>query len=153
MDNDFVLDMNDENLVNKLKFAMVAAGGSSAYRNDQERPYNGQPQTDHGERGKTEVCGLTMRDIADCFVQGFLAASGISELADKTIALDTDEANYKTGDWRYEDVYKIKNDLDPQAVIQMAMCFVEKYMGIFPNVGKIELKDILGEEFLTTTST
>jgi hypothetical protein len=146
MENDFVLDMNDEDLQKKLEFASVAATGSSAYRNDRERPYNGQPQTDHGERGKTEVRGLTIRDISDCFVQGFLAASGVSELADKTISLDTDDASYKKGDWRYEDVYKIKTDINPQAVIGMAMCFIEKYMGVFPNVGKIELKDILGED-------
>lgn len=39
------------------------------------REYVGQPHTDSGERGKTEVKGITMRDIVDCFVLGCFDAS------------------------------------------------------------------------------
>jgi len=35
---------------------------------DRNRKYTGQPHTDYGERGKTQVEGLTMRDVCDCFL-------------------------------------------------------------------------------------
>lgn len=140
--SDFLINADDKDFNQKLEFAMLATTGSSVYRNDRERPYSGQSQTDHGTRGKTEVRGLTMRDIADCIVQGFLAASGKQELQDKVFPKDDFEKTYKKGDWRYEDVYKIEMDIDPQAVIQNAMCFIESYMGIFPNCGKINLQEI-----------
>jgi hypothetical protein len=142
LDEDTLIDMSDPNFGEKLEFAMVAIIGSSTYRNDRERPYNGQSHTDHGERGKTLVEGLTMRDVADCIVQGFLAASGNTELYRKTIPMDEDDIDYKTGDWRYEDVYKIPTNIDPQAVIQNTMCFIEKYMGIFPNVKPFKMEDL-----------
>ena len=106
-------------------------------KNDRSRPYNGQPHTDFGERGKTLVKGLTMRDISDCIAQGFLAASGDNELYEKTSSRSSDEASYHKNNWEYNDLYKINaNDLDPMAVIQSATCFIEAYMGIFPNIGK-----------------
>ena len=108
-------------------------------KNDRNRPYNGQPHTDFGERGKTLVKGLTMRDISDCIAQGFLAASGNNELYEKTSSRSPDEASYHKNNWEYNDLYKIEVDgLDPMAVIQSAMCFIEAYMGIFPNVGNLK---------------
>lgn len=144
MINDCILN-SEEIDSNKLEFAIRATAGSSNYRNDRERPYTGQPQTLHGKRGETEVSGLTMRDISDCILQGFLSASGVSGLARKTFPLSSDDVRYTKGDWRYDDVYLIPPDYDPQAVIQMAMCFVEKYMGIFPNIGTLSYRDIIEE--------
>lgn len=49
-----------DNLIEK---AMADCQGDSAFRMDRDRPYNGQTHTDYGERGKTFVDGLTMRDV------------------------------------------------------------------------------------------
>ena len=84
---------------------------------DRNRPYDGQWHTDQGERGKTLVDGLTMRDIADCVVMGFLAAGG-SYPEDPT----------------YGDMYKVEEAPSPFALVQNTMCNVEKMMGIFPNI-------------------
>lgn len=91
-----------------------------------DRPYDGQPHTDEGERGKTLVEGLTMRDVCDCMAMGLLDASGIPELQD---AVDR-------GIWTYGDLYKLE-DLDPVAAIQNMACRIEMMMGIFPNVPKL----------------
>lgn len=87
--------------------------GDTAMMAHRERPYLGQPQTDHGERGKTEVKGLTMRDVGDCIARGF--AESLTE-----------------GDeW----------DFDEHAMIQNATCNVEKMMGIYPNIPPLIFDD------------
>jgi hypothetical protein len=96
---------------------------------DPQRPYDGQPHTDQGERGKTFVNGLTFRDVCDCFVIGWLQASGRSSLAESGAA-------------SYNDVYEpgVKmdgspdDDIDPLAVMQNMACEMERRMGIFPNL-------------------
>ena len=55
-----------------LKDAFDECDGSTAYSNDRNRPYDGQAHTDNGARGSVQVKGLTIRDITDCFVKGFL---------------------------------------------------------------------------------
>lgn len=87
---------------------------------DRTRPYNGQPWTDGGERGMTEVKGLTMRDLRDCFIRGCFSASGL------------EPSKYP------KSVYELDfNQMDIIAVSQNMLCWVEKYMGIYPNVPKI----------------
>ena len=144
-----VIDSKDENFEDKLNFEIWSTGSSSDYRNDRKRPYNGQRHTDQGERGKTIVEGLTMRDIADCFIQGFLSASCDPILQNKTFEIHKDaKTKYASkGTWRYQDVYKIKMDIDPLAVVQNALCFVEYYMGIFPNVNEAEAEKAMRELF------
>jgi hypothetical protein len=108
--------------------------GSSAYSNDRNRPYDGQSHTDDGTRGKTEVLGLTFRDLKDCFVKGALLASGHQHngIYYKKI---------KNESWLHDDVYELDWDgLDPIAVWQNMSCEIEKTMGIFPNVPKLEEK-------------
>jgi hypothetical protein len=101
-----------------MKWAMAEIQGSSAYSLERDRPYDGQPHTDQGERGKQLVAGLTMRDVADCMVLGFLDAAGIER--ERPIR---------------DDIYTIDlPDIDPGAVIQNALCHIEKMMGIYPNV-------------------
>lgn len=100
-----------------MKWALSDIQGSTAYSMDRDRPYNGQPHTDKGERGKTIVSGLTMRDVADCIVLGFLDAGGIYR--ERPI---------------WDDVYSIEEELDYIAVVQNALCHIEKMMGIYPNV-------------------
>ena len=114
------MDFNDE-----LNFMFAEADGSTAYSMERDRPYDGQAHTDSGLRGKAEVKGLTIRDIADCIVRGFLDSSGM-ERRDNPI---------------WDDVYKITNDLDYIAVVQNATCWIEKYMGIYPNINKDETEE------------
>lgn len=98
---------------------------------DPERPFDGQPHTDQGERGKTEVKGVRFRDLADCFVLGFLEATGSYELA-------------QSGTASYNDMYESHEndpDFDPMAVIQNMLCHVERRMGIYPNVPKLTSSD------------
>ena len=90
---------------------------------DRHRQYSGQPQTSLGDRGKTEVKGVTFRDVRDCFIIGAFKASGLGE------------DNYP------ESVYSLPWDkMDIIAVIQSASCEIEKRMGIYPNVSPLGYK-------------
>lgn len=115
--------MEDINEFNKtLKWAFAEVQGSTAYSMDKNRPYDGQDHTDQGERGKTIVQGLTMRDIADCIVKGFLACGGVHR--ENPI---------------YDDVYGFNlDDIDPIAVVKNATCNIEKLMGIYPNIESLQ---------------
>lgn len=108
---------------------------------DPQRPFTGQPHTDQGERGKTMVTGLTFRDVCDCFVVGWLMASGRSSLAE-------------SGTASYNDVYEPgintntgepDHDIDPLAVMQNMSCEMERRMGIFPNVPPLSPRSAPGE--------
>jgi len=89
------------------------------------RPYSGPVQTAYGERGKTLVTGLTMRDIADCYVMGVLLSSYPAPEYGKVA----------DGTWEPNDLYALDlNKLDPVAIQQNMSCCIEKMMGIYPNV-------------------
>lgn len=93
---------------------------------DHERPYNGQPHTDHGERGKTEVRGVTFRDLYDAFVTGFFLASRVPE------------------DQRGS-IYELDlNRIDVLAAWQNMSCEIERRMGIYPNVPPLEVNEEQG---------
>lgn len=131
------IKMGDEGWEKELRFCLSTLDSSSDYRNDRERPYNGQPHTDEGERGKQLVAGLTMRDIRDCFVKGLLRCCGTDQpgLYEK-VGKNT---------WRTMDVFKIDlSKLDPLAVSQAMNCEIEKMMGIFPNCKPIDIDELLG---------
>ncbi len=115
---------NENDFTNDLRWAIAETSGSTAYDMARNRPYDGQPHTDSGKRGETAVEGLTMRDVADCIVRGFLAAGG-SERENPI----------------WDDVYTITGDLDYIAVVQNTMCWVERYMGIYPNVPELKHLD------------
>lgn len=136
------LEQDDKDFENKLNFALSTDGSSSDYRNDKDRPYNGQPWTDGGVRGKQEVKGITMRDIHDCLIQAMLISCTDEKLADKVFEISDDSDIGKgtkyaaKGTWRKQDVYKIDfKKVDPIAIVQNLTCFIEHYMGIYPNVG------------------
>mgnify|MGYP001561978832 FL=1 len=122
-------DPDDPQVVAEELASMLRSGqGSTRIRNDRERPYDGQPWTDNGIRGATLVEGLTMRDVVDCLVQGFLLSSGPGEPYSKAI----------NGTWIQEDIFKVDlHSLDPMAVAQNMLCCIERYMGIFPNIPKV----------------
>lgn len=108
-----------------LHQAFRECNGSSAKSNDRNRTYDGQ-QCD-GERGRTLVEGLTMRDIRDCFVKGFLLSNGVEQPELYNLV--------KSNDWLTDDIYRVNQDnIDPIAVAQNMLCEIEKMMGIFPNI-------------------
>lgn len=82
-----------------------------------DRPYDGQPHTCTGERGRQEVYGVTFRDIRDAFVIGCFWASGLlpEEWPRSLYDLPWDE-------------------MDPMAVCQSMLVALEQRMGIFPNL-------------------
>jgi len=152
-----IINESDKNFKENLDFMLQYNGGSSDYSNDRDRPYNGQPWTDNGIRGQQEISGITMRDLCDCLIQAMLVSSGDKELSDKVFEISDDPdigegTKYAAkGTWRMNDVYKIDfNNIDPIAVAQNMSCFVEHYMGIYPNVnlpGIPSTEELCGELF------
>lgn len=103
---------------------------------DPDRPFTGQPHTDNGERGKTEVKGIRFRDLADCVVKALVDAAVFS-IEDEA---ERDELCRRADDGtlNYNDVYRLDlSKMDPLALQQNISCRVEMAMGIFPNVPKL----------------
>lgn len=114
-----------DNPIEDLSMIMESLAPSSlAAHLDRDRPYDGQPHTDQGERGRRLVEGLTMRDIADCFIRACYESSGlpIEEWPGSAYDLPWD-------------------GMDIIAVSQNLTCNIEKYMGIYPNVPDIVSKE------------
>lgn len=99
-----------------------------------DRPYNGQRHTDTGERGATEINGVTFRDLRDCYIRAFMLASAHISQARYDEALKGENAALCENDLYGWDL----NKLDPMAVFQNLSCEIERLMGIFPNVPKLE---------------
>lgn len=109
-----------------------------------DRPYDGQPQTDDGERGKQEVYGVTMRDVKDAICIGFFQATPCDEqeLVDWCTGKQEVHPNYFKGT-----IYDLDlSNIDPLAVIQNACCELENRMGIWPNLPGKEPRDRDEEE-------
>lgn len=110
--------------------------GFNDHNMKRDRPYNGQPHTYTGERGKTEIKGITFRDLRDCFIRAVLLSTGAETISGKDMRPLYKEA------CKGEDAVLCENDLygwdlnqlDPIAVAQNLSCEVERVMGIFPNV-------------------
>lgn len=81
---------------------------------DRNRPYDGQPWTDDGKRGMTEISGLTMRDVRDCLILAFYDSSPDREVPSSMEELPLAEMSL-------------------EAISQNLCCWIERYMGIFPN--------------------
>jgi len=126
----YIIPVNPDNFDQELNFILKEIQGSTAWSLDRNRPYDGQPHTCNGIRGKTLVTGLTMRDISDCMVRGFLAASAWQR-----------EGQPERTNPIYDDIYDIDLEkIDPGAVIQNSLCEIEKMMGIYPNIPPISPK-------------
>ncbi len=82
---------------------------------NRNRPYNGQPWTDDGKRGKVLVQGLTMRDIRDCLILAFYDSRPPNCPPPKEV----------------EDLPL--EDMSLEAISQNLCCWIERYMGIFPS--------------------
>lgn len=132
-----IIDISDENGEAELQFALSTTGSSSDYRNDRDRPYNGQAHTTDGIRGNVPIVGLTMRDVQDCFIKALLLCCGIDqpELYDKV----------EQNTWRTPDVWKVDMvHIDPLAVAQHMGCEMEKMMNIYPNTD-VDPKEVLDQ--------
>lgn len=105
-----------------------------------DRPYDGQPHTDTGIRGATEICGITFRDLRDCFIRAVLLSTGAMSIGGKDMRPLYEEA------CKGEHAVLCENDLygfdlgklDPIAISQNLACEVEKLMGIYPNVPELK---------------
>lgn len=141
-----VIDLNTTNIASAgevLENAMAVMEGPKFMRRD--RPYGGQPHTDLGIRGKTEVKGVTFRDIRDCFIRAYTKSHPyyVYDEVNKCTTLERQEPNATLIDEANKgekaqlngnDVYKLVGGVDPIAVSQNLTCEIEKIMGIFPNI-------------------
>ena len=85
---------------------------------DRNRPYEGEGirKTHYkGLRGKTEVKGISVRDVGDCLRIALWESCGSPENAEGIYDLDLSK-------------------IDPVALEQNLLSNIEKYMGIFPNI-------------------
>lgn len=149
------LNPNNQDFQNQLAFELWSTHSCSDYQNDRNRPYDGQPWTDLGKRGKQEIKGLTMRDIVDCLIKAMITSSPPSlEFFDRfnelfniiegeakpseTLRKEQNKfphCKVELGTWRYQDIYKLDwSHIDPMAICQNLTCEIEKMMGIFPNL-------------------
>lgn len=116
------------------------------------RPYDGQPWTVKGIRGSTQVVGLTMRDISDCYLRAFILShpyfkDGTMEKLQPNATL-IDEANKgENAVLCSNDLYSLVGNTDPIAISQNLGCEIEKMMGIFPNIKHSDSKDIFKSLF------
>ncbi len=90
---------------------------------DRNRPYTDQQP----KRDQHLVSGLTMRDIHDCMVRGFLLASS-----------HVNPEGYRKAEENtccHNDLYGWDtSEVSPGAAIRNGVCEIEKMMGIFPNL-------------------
>lgn len=107
------------------------------------RPYNGQPHTNTGIRGATEINGLTFRDLRDCFIRAVLLSTGAETIDGVNMRPRYEEAcKGEDAALCESDLYGFNLDrLDPIAICQNLCCEVEKAMGIFPNVPELREKN------------
>ena len=105
-----------------------------------DRPYSGQPHTDTGIRGATEIKGITFRDLRDCFIRAVLLSTGAGTIDGKDMRPLYEEACKEENATLCEnDLYGFNLDrLDPMAICQNLACEVERIMGIFPNVPQLK---------------
>jgi hypothetical protein len=112
-----------------------------------DRPYSGQTHTMTGERGATEIKGVTFRDLRDCFIRAVLLSTG-GQFASEESKRAHLKALYDEADKGplatlcENDLYGFDLDqLDPIAIAQNLSCEIEKIMGIYPNVPALTTKD------------
>lgn len=121
--------------MNFLEAVIDEVTGANDHSMWRGRPYDGQPHTDTGTRGMTEVKGITFRDLRDCYLRAWCLSAG----PDNPVYYE--EA--KKGELAAiceNDVYKLKGGIDRMAVFQNFSCEIERLMGIFPNVPKLTAK-------------
>lgn len=119
--------------------------GFNEHNMRRDRPYKGQPQTMTGERGATEIRGVTFRDLRDCFIRAFILShehykSGTIEEIHPNAALRDEAGKGEQAVLCENDVYGLVGEIDPMAVAQNMAVEIEKLMGIYPNVPPLEYR-------------
>lgn len=136
-------DQNAERFVERLEGALARLAGPKDMR--REREYSGRPHTYNGFRGSQMVEGVTMRDLQDCMIRGYI----LSHFTYKNDSMEPLEPNATLvheamkgpyAQLNANDMFELVGDVDPVAVIQNTLCEVEKILGIFPNVGTLSYK-------------
>ena len=108
--------------------AIIQMAGPKSMKRD--RPYDGQPHTFYGERGRTQVKGLSIRDIEDCLIRAILLSAHPLVPESYEEALKGEDAELNSNDLYGFDL----DQLDPVAVMQNLACEIERLMGIYPHV-------------------
>lgn len=106
---------------------------ATAMRRD--RPYAGQPHTCTGQRGATEVRGVTFRDLRDCYIRAYIQCAG-----DQFPGLCEQAEKGERAQLCENDIYRIE-DVDPMAVFQNMSCEIERLMGIYPNLPRLNCEE------------
>jgi len=122
---------------------------------DRDREFVGAFNTFWGERGKTFVHGLKIRDLCDCIVRSIFLCShkSITDSGNKYLQnlCESAEKGEYSDMIKPSDLYTIELDaLDPVAVIQTVMCEIEKMMGIYPNIETSQIEDDEFSDFCET---
>lgn len=104
-----------------------------------DRPYSGQPHTSTGERGKTEIKGITFRDLRDAYIRAYImsherSVPGMLVDQEPNARLKEQAELGVNAQLNGNDVYDLKGSVDPMAVVQNLAIELEKLMGIYPNV-------------------
>jgi len=104
--------------------------------------HSGQPHTILGIRGQQEM-KLKEIQIAECFLRGMLDGAtyySLDKNGNLTNRIETEKLEYHH---LIDIIYKVEwlKDFDPVAVVQCAGCHLEKILGIYPNVPKLEKND------------
>lgn len=139
---------NEEQMSSELERVFDQIGHDLGWHDHnmrRDRPYNGQPHTDTGTRGATEVRGITFRDLRDCFIRAVLLSTGGQfyptddpAMRDRMAALYEEANKGENATLCENDLYGWDLDkLDPLAIAQNMSCEVERIMGIYPNVPKL----------------
>lgn len=109
--------------------------GLNDHNMQRNRPYSGQPHTDTGARGSTEIRGITFRDLRDCYIRARCLAMGA--ICEENMPYYHEAEKGENAALCESDVYKLKGDADEIAVLQNLCCEIEKIMGIYPNVPRL----------------
>ena len=112
--------------------------GFNDHNMQRSRPYGGQMHTSTGQRGATEIKGVTFRDLRDCYIRARCLAMGAN--CPENMPYYNEAQKGESAALCENDVYKLKGEADEMAVFQNFACEVEKIMGIYPNVPALEFK-------------
>jgi hypothetical protein len=117
-------------MLDDLRELTVVIARADTNRN---RPYDGQPHTFTGQRGRQLLNGINMRDIADCLVKAFGSACNDQLTEEAYRRVENDQ-------FTYQELYDLDlNKSDPVAIIQNLIVEIEKRMNIYPNVPELHV--------------
>lgn len=118
-------------IVNDIISAIDNVTDAHNHDMSRNRPYNGQPWTENGIRGATQVRGITFRDLKDAYIRARVMSC--DPQIPSNAALIEQAQKGELAVLTSNDLYEIEGSVDPIVVFQHLACEVEKLMGIFPN--------------------